>query len=167
MSVNAGSDTCAPSPVEPTKVRANSSAHTSPAWRMSQNYISPRVGSINQINGSSALIVTEPVHHSDRCRGSDLRCGRGRRHPPPDQRRLCILRRTAFRSSFSMRAPRSNGEILGSPDDLKFGSSMTLFHAVSNHPIFGNALGKFYCGASDQATLDILRKQSIDEGSKT
>jgi hypothetical protein len=87
--------------------------------------------------------------------------------PPPDQRRLCILRRTAFRSSFSMRAPRSNGEILGSPDDLKFGSSMTLFHAVSNHPIFGNALGKFYCGASDQATLDILRKQSIDEGSKT
>jgi uncharacterized protein (DUF1810 family) len=62
---------------------------------------------------------------------------------------------------------RSSGEILGSPDDLKFGSSMTLFHAVSNHPIFGNALDKFYCGASDQATLDILRKQSIDEGSKT
>jgi uncharacterized protein (DUF1810 family) len=62
---------------------------------------------------------------------------------------------------------RSIGEILGSPDDLKFGSSMTLFHAVSSHPIFGNALDKFYSGASDQATLDILRKQSTDEGSKT
>ena len=62
---------------------------------------------------------------------------------------------------------RSIGEILGSPDDLKFGSSMTLFHAVSNYPVFGNALDKFYSGARDQATLDILRKQSTDEGSKT
>jgi uncharacterized protein (DUF1810 family) len=62
---------------------------------------------------------------------------------------------------------RSIGEILGSPDDLKFGSSMTLFHAVSNYPVFGNALDKFYSGARDQATLDTLRKQSTDEGSKT
>src|SRR5262245_20981374 len=46
--------------------------------------------------------------------------------------------------------------ILGSPDDLKFRSSMTLFSAVSGNPIFDQAIAKYYAGANDQATLDLL-----------
>jgi uncharacterized protein (DUF1810 family) len=55
---------------------------------------------------------------------------------------------------------RSIGEIFGSPDDLKFRSSMTLFEAVSGDPIFRNALDKFCAGVSDPATMAILQKQS-------
>jgi uncharacterized protein (DUF1810 family) len=47
-------------------------------------------------------------------------------------------------------------EILGSPDDLKFRSSMTLFGAVSPDPEFAAAISKFYGGRWDQATLDLL-----------
>jgi uncharacterized protein (DUF1810 family) len=47
-------------------------------------------------------------------------------------------------------------EILGSPDDLKFRSSMTLFGAVSSDPEFVAAISKFYGGKPDQATLDLL-----------
>lgn len=47
-------------------------------------------------------------------------------------------------------------EILGSPDDLKFRSSMTLFGAVSSDPEFAMALSKFYAGKPDQATLNLL-----------
>ncbi|MVT71195.1 DUF1810 family protein [Bradyrhizobium pachyrhizi] len=39
---------------------------------------------------------------------------------------------------------RSITEILGSPDDLKFRSSMTLFDAVSTQTIFGEAIAAFY-----------------------
>jgi uncharacterized protein (DUF1810 family) len=47
-------------------------------------------------------------------------------------------------------------EILGSPDDLKFRSSMTLFGAVSPEPEFAAAISKFYGGVPDQATLELL-----------
>ena len=47
-------------------------------------------------------------------------------------------------------------DILGSPDDLKFRSSMTLFAAVSDNPLFTGAIAKYFAGAKDQATLDIL-----------
>jgi uncharacterized protein (DUF1810 family) len=47
-------------------------------------------------------------------------------------------------------------EILGSPDDLKYHSSITLFGAVSSEPEFAAAISKFYGGAPDQATLDLL-----------
>jgi uncharacterized protein (DUF1810 family) len=60
---------------------------------------------------------------------------------------------------------RSIGQILGSPDDIKFRSSMTLFEAVSGDLVFRHALDKFYAGASDSATLAILRKQAPLEGS--
>jgi uncharacterized protein (DUF1810 family) len=53
---------------------------------------------------------------------------------------------------------RSLGEIFGSPDDLKFRSSMTLFEAVSGDPLFRSALDKFCAGESDPATLSILKK---------
>jgi uncharacterized protein (DUF1810 family) len=47
-------------------------------------------------------------------------------------------------------------EILGSPDDLKFHSSMTLFAAVSSEPEFAAAIAKFYGGRRDVRTLDFL-----------
>ena len=46
--------------------------------------------------------------------------------------------------------------ILGSPDDLKFHSSMTLFDAVSDNPLFAESLARYFADAKDQATLDIL-----------
>jgi uncharacterized protein (DUF1810 family) len=49
-------------------------------------------------------------------------------------------------------------EILGSPDDLKFHSSMTLFGAVSSDPKFAVAITKFYDGKRDQRTLDLLSR---------
>ena len=50
-------------------------------------------------------------------------------------------------------------EILGSPDDLKFQSSITLFSAVSSDPEFSAAIAKFYGGKPDQRTLDLLVSQ--------
>jgi uncharacterized protein (DUF1810 family) len=54
---------------------------------------------------------------------------------------------------------RTVREILGSPDDLKFQSSMTLFSAVSSDPEFSAAIAKFYGGQPDQRTLDLLLPQ--------
>jgi uncharacterized protein (DUF1810 family) len=46
-------------------------------------------------------------------------------------------------------------EIFGSPDDLKFHSSMTLFaYATSDNPVFEDALRKFFGGKYDRLTLD-------------
>lgn len=46
-------------------------------------------------------------------------------------------------------------EILGSPDDMKFRSCMTLFHrAVPGEPLFADALGAFFDGEEDAATLE-------------
>ena len=48
-------------------------------------------------------------------------------------------------------------EIFGTPDDLKFRSSMTLFaQATSENDIFMEALEKYCGGNYDQATLDRL-----------
>lgn len=47
-------------------------------------------------------------------------------------------------------------EILGSPDDLKFHSSMTLFGAASPDSEFSAAIAKFYGGKPDERTLDLL-----------
>ena len=51
---------------------------------------------------------------------------------------------------------RTIREILGSPDDLKFHSSMTLFAAASSEPEFAAAIKKFYGGTPDQKTLELL-----------
>jgi uncharacterized protein (DUF1810 family) len=53
---------------------------------------------------------------------------------------------------------RTIREILGSPDDLKFCSSMTLFGAVSSDPEFAGAVEKFYGGMPDRKTLDLLAR---------
>jgi uncharacterized protein (DUF1810 family) len=53
---------------------------------------------------------------------------------------------------------RSLREIFGSPDDMKFKSSMTLFaRAAPENPIFIAAIDKFCGGQFDSLTLDLLR----------
>ncbi len=53
---------------------------------------------------------------------------------------------------------RSIHEIFGSPDDLKFRSSMTLFAEVDGDgSTFCKALDKYFGGAADPQTLDRLR----------
>jgi uncharacterized protein (DUF1810 family) len=57
----------------------------------------------------------------------------------------------------TLTAGRSLQEIFGSPDDLKFRSSMTLFsHATSDNQVFMEALQKYCDGLFDQATLERL-----------
>jgi uncharacterized protein (DUF1810 family) len=51
---------------------------------------------------------------------------------------------------------RTINAILGAPDDAKFRSSMTLFDAVSDEPVFDEALARYFSDKRDQATLDIL-----------
>jgi uncharacterized protein (DUF1810 family) len=52
-------------------------------------------------------------------------------------------------------------EILGSPDDLKFRSCLTLFSQVasddSDRTLFMEALDQFYGGEPDPRTLELLR----------
>jgi uncharacterized protein (DUF1810 family) len=48
-------------------------------------------------------------------------------------------------------------DILGSPDDMKFRSCMTLFDAVSKREIFAEAVATFYPEGKDRATLEILK----------
>jgi uncharacterized protein (DUF1810 family) len=57
---------------------------------------------------------------------------------------------------------KSAHDIFGSPDDMKFRSSMTLFDAVDGGSLYRQALDRFFGGEPDQATLDILEswKQS-------
>ncbi|MEH2701879.1 MULTISPECIES: DUF1810 domain-containing protein [Rhizobium] len=52
---------------------------------------------------------------------------------------------------------RSTHEILGSPDDLKLRSSMTLFAAISDHGSpFHQVIDHFYQGKFDERTIEIL-----------
>ena len=50
-------------------------------------------------------------------------------------------------------------QIFGYPDDLKFGSSMTLFaHAAPDNHVFDDALQKYFGGEYDRLTLERLGK---------
>lgn len=55
-------------------------------------------------------------------------------------------------------------EIFGSPDDLKFHSCLTLFHAAasnqSDRSLFAQALDRFCLGKPDARTLELLRLSS-------
>jgi uncharacterized protein (DUF1810 family) len=58
---------------------------------------------------------------------------------------------------------RSVHEIFGTPDDLKFRSSMTLFAQVaadsgSDASVFQGALDKYFNGLADARTLELLRR---------
>ncbi|MGZ5926830.1 MAG: DUF1810 domain-containing protein [Rhizomicrobium sp.] len=55
---------------------------------------------------------------------------------------------------------RTAHELFGSPDDLKFRSSMTLFDAVAPNNIFAVALKKYFNDERDTATLAKLSAQS-------
>ncbi|MVN92962.1 DUF1810 domain-containing protein [Mucilaginibacter aquatilis] len=47
--------------------------------------------------------------------------------------------------------------VMGSPDDMKLRSSMTLFALVPNgDQVFQNVLNKFYSGAKDELTIEKL-----------
>jgi len=51
-------------------------------------------------------------------------------------------------------------DIFGSPDDVKFKSSMTLFDVVAPAgSVFSLALEKYYSGKRDELTLQIIKKQ--------
>ena len=52
---------------------------------------------------------------------------------------------------------KSARDIFGSPDDLKFCSSLTLFaEAAPDEVLFYNLLEKYYDGEADEATLELL-----------
>ncbi len=60
----------------------------------------------------------------------------------------------------------SAGEILGTPDDAKFWSSMTLFRNVPGaDPIFAKALDRFFDGIEDPRTLAKLGAGQINPAS--
>jgi len=49
-------------------------------------------------------------------------------------------------------------QVFGSPDDLKFRSSLTLFAKVMpDEPLFQRALAKYFDGQGDARTLELLR----------
>lgn len=52
---------------------------------------------------------------------------------------------------------RSARQVFGSPDDLKFRSSLTLFAAADpGEPLFRDALDAYFAGAPDAATVEKL-----------
>jgi uncharacterized protein (DUF1810 family) len=52
---------------------------------------------------------------------------------------------------------RTINEIFGTPDDLKFHSSMTLFASIPDAPpVFDAALAKYFGGAPDRMTAKML-----------
>ena len=52
---------------------------------------------------------------------------------------------------------RAAHDIFGSPDDMKFRSSMTLFSLAASHePVFSTALEKYFDGREDRRTLELL-----------
>jgi uncharacterized protein (DUF1810 family) len=52
---------------------------------------------------------------------------------------------------------KSARDIFGSPDDMKFCSSLTLFaEAAPDEVLFYNLLEKYYDGDADEATLELL-----------
>lgn len=59
---------------------------------------------------------------------------------------------------------KSAFDILGSPDDLKFRSCLTLFAQAasddSDRVLFKQALDQFYRGAEDYRTMELLRSAS-------
>jgi uncharacterized protein (DUF1810 family) len=70
-----------------------------------------------------------------------------------------VLGRRLIECTKSMLAQRNANayEILGTPDDLKFRSCMTLFlMAVPSEPAFKQALDLFFGGKSDEATVKLL-----------
>ena len=66
---------------------------------------------------------------------------------------------------------RSASEILGSPDDLKLRSCLTLFGQAasdqSDRALFKEALDQFYGGEPDRRTLELLRSMQSHQSATT
>ena len=54
-------------------------------------------------------------------------------------------------------------EIFGYPDDLKLKSSMTLFSEVAIDSVFVRVLDKYFQGERDLKTLQLLKRENINE----
>jgi uncharacterized protein (DUF1810 family) len=61
---------------------------------------------------------------------------------------------------------KSAHDIFGSPDDMKFRSSMTLFDAVDGGNLYRQAIDRFYGCDPDPATLAILKEWREDAANK-
>ena len=72
-----------------------------------------------------------------------------------------VLAARLIEATVAVTGARGSAEaILGGIDAVKLRSSMTLFAAVADDPEpFHAALERFYGGAEDPATLDLLRKK--------
>ena len=94
--------------------------------------------------GQSAMARTYAIANADEAR-ADLA------HP--------VLCARLVEATGAVTAARGSAEaILGGIDAVKLRSSMTLFAAVADDPApFRAALARFYGGADDPATLDLLR----------
>ena len=78
-----------------------------------------------------------------------------------------VLRRRLLEISSALLGLESRDPlaVMGSPDDLKLRSSMTLFAAAApEEAVFRDVLNAFYGGKADRRTLKILQQQS-EEGS--
>jgi uncharacterized protein (DUF1810 family) len=53
---------------------------------------------------------------------------------------------------------RSAHQIFGSPDDMKFRSSLTLFSEATGEEVFLRALDEYFGGVPDSATLEIMAR---------
>jgi uncharacterized protein (DUF1810 family) len=62
---------------------------------------------------------------------------------------------------------RSAHNIFGSPDDVKFRSSITLYDAVDAGGLYRRALQKFFGGSPDPATLAILDRWRTLDGTSS
>ncbi|GIK50131.1 MAG: DUF1810 family protein [Hyphomonadaceae bacterium] len=51
---------------------------------------------------------------------------------------------------------RTARQVFGTPDDLKYRSCVTLFGAATAEPLFQAALDRFYDGAPDALTLELI-----------
>lgn len=58
------------------------------------------------------------------------------------------------------RHDRTAEQILGPVDTLKLKSSLTLFEAASDDPLFGDAIDAFFAGQRDEVTLALLNGQA-------
>lgn len=55
---------------------------------------------------------------------------------------------------------KTANQIMGSPDDLKLKSCMTLFNLLENtDPVFQEVLDKYFNGMQDQKTLAIIKNE--------